>query len=171
MVKIDFDKYVALLSWHSIYWGIEKDILSPESAILYAEKIIELNQEIDDPEIIALLISESTGKDVILSLIEDIISNAPQLKNSEETDLRLLRYLLLSELKENAQDSKRLLSEIENIYADFDYPTDMESFIAYMPASDSYNTSEHSEEENIQHLIENFDSFMTNEKQQLKILF
>lgn len=170
-MKIDFDKYVALLSWHSIYLGIEKDILSPESAISYAEKIIELNPEIDAPEIIALLISENAEKDVILSLIKAIISNTPKLKNSEESDIRLLRYILLSELKENAQDSQSLLAEIENIYADFDYPTDMESFIAYMPPSDSYNTSEHSEEENIQHLIENFDSFMTNEKQQLKILF
>lgn len=171
MVKIDFDKYIALLSWRSIYWGIEKNILSPKNAILYAGKIIELNPEIDTPEIISLLISESTEKDVILSLIEDIISNTPELENNEESNMRLIRYIVLSELKEKIQAPDSLLSEIENIYADFDYPTDMESFIAYMPASDSYNTSEHSEEENIQHLIQNFNSFMTNEKQQLKISF
>ena len=145
MLKINFDKYAVLLSWDSIYHGIEKDILSPESAILYAEKIIELNPEIDAPEIISLLVSENTEKDVILSLIKDILSGTPKLINSEESDIRLLRYILLSELKENVQDSKRLLSEIENIYADFDYPSDMEGFIAYMPSSDFYNASEHSE--------------------------
>ena len=75
MLKINFDKYAVLLSWGSIYHGIEKDILSPENAIVYAEKVIELNPEIDNPTIISLLISERTEKDLILSLLKDIISD------------------------------------------------------------------------------------------------
>ena len=41
--------------------------------------------------------------------------------------------------------------EVEVIYADFDYPYEIESFIKYMPPSDGYDPSTHSQIENINH--------------------
>ena len=44
------------------------------------------------------------------------------------------RYIILSWLYENRTDSSTDYDSINKIYADFDYPVDMERFISYMPA-------------------------------------
>ena len=43
------------------------------------------------------------------------------------------RYIILSWLYENRTDSSADYDSINKIYADFDYPVDMERFISYMP--------------------------------------
>ena len=47
---------------------------------------------------------------------------------------RILRYAMLSSLNADGQE---LLEAIEEVYASFDYPSDMEPFIYYMPSTDS----------------------------------
>ncbi|MBO5059787.1 MAG: DUF2247 family protein [Clostridia bacterium] len=165
MYEINFEEYTNLLSWSSIYWGIKKGIIEPESAILYTDKIVERNPNIANPEIIELLIADTQGQDTILSLIKKIIANEKMLKNEEKTSLRKLRYVLLLDVKRKAKNKQELLEKAEDIYADFDYPSDMESFISYMPVrSDDYDASIHTDEENEERLISEFDIFMDSER-------
>lgn len=37
---------------------------------------------------------------------------------------------------------------IDMVYADFDYPEEVESLVSYMPSTDGYNPLAHTEEEN-----------------------
>lgn len=52
------------------------------------------------------------------------------------------------------------LGEVERIYADFDYPESVESFVRYMPASDGYDPAAHSHEQNVARLFENWKRFL-----------
>lgn len=61
---------------------------------------------------------------------------------------------------ENIELLEEYLEEIENIYADFEYPEEMESFVRYMPSTDGYNPSLHSLAENESRLINNWKSYI-----------
>ncbi|MDP4118739.1 MAG: DUF2247 family protein [Bacillota bacterium] len=166
MYKINLEKYAKLLTWSSIYWGIQKSIIKPESAIQYANKIVEVEPHIDNPEIIELLITDTQDREAILSLINNIIGNN---KDKEKSSLKILRYAILSDVQKNAKNNQDLLEKAEDIYADFNYPSDMECFISYMPVQDDqYNVSEHTTDENEQRLIDKFNIFISNEYEWLK---
>lgn len=68
---------------------------------------------------------------------------------------RVLRYLVLRGL---TSTGKSLLHEIESIYADFNYPTDMEAFIYYMPFEPMDDDPSNTDSTNI--LINRFNKFL-----------
>ena len=164
MYSINFDKYFNLINWSCIYWGIREQLIGPKNAVIYAHKVIENNPNNDTPEIIELLIIDKANKNDVLTLIEKMFSAKKDLNTKKASALRTLRLILLLEIKNSITDNQDLLNEIENIYADFDYPTDMEGFISYMPNQDNeYDVSKHSPQENIQHLVDKFNMFIDKE--------
>lgn len=171
MYKINYGKYIDVLNWNCIYCGIKNDIIEPADAILYVEELIKVNPQIDNPLIIELLIADTKDKDTILSFINKIICSDKSLNNNEKHSLRILRYVILIEFQRNIKDVHKLLEKIEAVYADFNYPSDMENFISYMPCknNENYDVSEHTYKENINHIIENFNIFLENEHKSLNI--
>lgn len=164
MYNINFDNHLDLINWSCIYWGIKEQLIEPENAVIYANKVIEKNPDIDCPEIIELLIIDEANNDNVLPLIERMFSDIKELDNKKANSIRILRFILLYEIQKNITDNQELLEEIEIIYADFDYPSDMEGFISYMPIQDDeYDVSEHSPQENEQRLIDKFNIFMNEE--------
>lgn len=148
------------INWNLLYYGIDRDLLSPDTANEYASEYLESNPEENNPFIIDLLIVEGESKSKVISTLNKLIREF----NVEET-ARVLRYVITDNLKSISKDSHSLLSVLEDIYEDFDYPEDMESFISYMPVTDkSYDPLKHSKEENIARLIEKFDIFLEKEK-------
>lgn len=161
MYTIDFNKYLEFLSWDVVYWGIKNDIISAESAVEYANKLIATYLDKDDPLLIELFILENVCKDEVLSLINKRVSPSA---SKECESLRTLRYIILDGIKHSTKNDKDVIIELENIYADFDYPQDMNPFIGYMPVeNDNYNPSVHTQQENEQRLIEKFDLFLQTE--------
>ena len=151
------------LSWESIFCGIDKELICPDIAVEYANYSAENLLEVS-AEIIELMILDIAEKDTVLSIISDF---APKTKRCLNNCLRELRYVVLLELWQEENDKRRLSSIIDQVYSDFEYPSDMDSFVSYMPAKDGYDVSSYSEEENIAQLIENFESFMQSEKEWL----
>ncbi len=64
------------------------------------------------------------------------------------------------------KDKARLLEQIDMIYADFDYPEDMDSSISYMPVYDEFFSSSRTIEDNRNYLLSKLDNFI--EEQQKK---
>lgn len=164
MYNINFDNHLNLINWSCIYWGIKEQLIEPENAVIYANKVIEKNPDIDSPEIIELLIIDEANNDNVLPLIERIFSEKKELDNKKASSIRILRFILLYEIQRSITDNQELLEEIETIYADFNYPSDMEGFISYMPIQEAeYDVSMHSTQENEQRLINKFNIFMSEE--------
>lgn len=69
-------------------------------------------------------------------------------------------YLQLAWLFENRLTIDDPLGEVEKIYADFDYPEDVASFVRYMPASDEYDPSMHSADENLLRLMTKWEGYL-----------
>jgi len=166
MYQLNFSKDIDLINWNVLYCGISKELISPDSAIEYANRLIENNPEEDNPYIIELLIIETADKDDILQLISKIISDKNPI---QDYSMLILRYAILLNIKRTTRGNKKLLSAIEQVYSDFDYPSDMESFISYMPVQDeNYDTSMHTQKENEQRLIDNFNEFIVQKGKEIR---
>lgn len=69
--------------------------------------------------------------------------------------------------KKHQKDFEELLNQIAEVYADFNYPEDMDSFINYLPSKDNLQ-SKYSKEENITRLINLFNEFLNKEHKYLQ---
>ena len=69
-------------------------------------------------------------------------------------------YLSLASLFENKEYMDDPLSVVEDIYADFEYPPEIQSFVRYMPATDNYAPRDHTAEENNERLMGLFEAFL-----------
>ncbi|GGY20439.1 DUF2247 family protein [Paludibacterium paludis] len=54
----------------------------------------------------------------------------------------------------------KVIGEVETIYAEFDYPSEIENFVRYMPVTDGYEPSLHSKAENEKRLFENWKKYL-----------
>ncbi len=102
------------------------------------------------------------------------------LKESHTNDLNLdadvwqfekrkWRFGKLAYLKMKHQDDyEGLLNKVAEVYADFNYPEDMDSFINYLEPKDGFNPSQYSKEENVVRLINLFNDFLNKEHQYLQ---
>jgi hypothetical protein len=116
---------------------------------------------------------ELKGEFNLNSLIQRLESVSPEERNRVATQLTVLdenlnedevsrRWLvaLLADLYAKRDVVADPLGEVEKIYADFDYPESVESFIRYMPASGGYDPAAHSHEQNVARLFENWKAFL-----------
>lgn len=69
-------------------------------------------------------------------------------------------YLILAWLFKNKEIIHDALGDVETIYAEFDYPSEIESFVRYMPVTDGYDPSIHSKNENEKRLFDNWRKYL-----------
>lgn len=113
----------------AVIFGIEHELLPASSAADYEEwAIINLGIE---------------GSDALLTVGDDRGEALMALQEAgyrDDGDGRgVLRYAALASLK---SEGEALLGDIESVYADFDYPPDMEPFIYYMPGKGTDSSPE-----------------------------
>ena len=79
-------------------------------------------------------------------------SNPCEVDESSGDAATSMKWLLalLAELYARRDSIADPLGDVEMIYADFDYPECMESFVRYMPVTDGYDPAEHTYEQNIE---------------------
>lgn len=70
-------------------------------------------------------------------------------------------YVALKWLFENRRKIEDALGLVELVYADFDYPAEIESFVRYMPSQCDYDSRAHSVEKNIERLYLNWGAFLS----------
>ncbi|AWG44361.1 hypothetical protein BEH_26250 (plasmid) [Priestia filamentosa] len=89
--------------------------------------------------------------------------------NGWQFEKRKWRFGILACLKIKHQDDfEKLLNRIAGVYADFNYPEDMDSFINYLPPKVDFDLSKYSKEENVLRLINLFNDFLNKEHQYLQ---
>lgn len=121
-----------------IYWKMENDISTNETDI----SILDCNET-----------------EYVVNLLT-IAGISPT-----DTTKRILRYIILRDLKTTGE---ALLHDIESVYADFDYPEDMESFIYYMPYRPMDDDAATGDTKQI--LINRYEKFLESEAHYLKSL-
>lgn len=145
----------ASLTWAELLWGYEQGFTDVSSFIELAnEKLISGSDDGDEIELAGLTEGDlGRVKELAKRLSSKFLS-----ESSVDRDKWL--FLLLSDLFSRRSEVQDPLADVESIYADFDYPVEIEGFIRYMPASDGYDPLSHSHEENIHRLYLNWERYL-----------
>lgn len=163
-----FKKYGIEVKWSTIYWGIKNNLLDAKSVSDYAVNFIDDYPDMDSPELLELA-WDNDNESKAIELLETIERKEPDVfKLSDSLDINRWRYCIVKSIRESELSYSEILDKIELIYADFDYPVELAGAVRYMPPQDEYNPSEHSKEENEQHMISKIDDFLEQEKESLR---
>ncbi|MDP7774142.1 DUF2247 family protein [Acinetobacter nosocomialis] len=153
-IPADFINEKVTLSWCDIKWGYENNLITCELPIKKAENIV-LTEIYTKAELklSSFIPSES---DDIFPFLNELCSET----NEDSMIREKWLYILLSWLWINRESFEDPLDEVESIYTDFDYPTEIESFIKYIPPTDGYDPSLYSYAENINRLMKNWEIYL-----------
>ncbi|WP_282142492.1 DUF2247 family protein [Cytobacillus oceanisediminis] len=158
--KINYD-------WRTLYVGLKMDVIKINDITNYAVEFLANHHEINNPSIIQLAWG---GEDIDYEcLLENILNDSNNKELNLDSDVweiekRKWRFGILAYLNIKHQDDyEELLNKIAEVYADFNYPEDMDSFINYLTPQDNTNPSLYSKEENITRLINLFYDFLNKE--------
>ena len=163
-VPFSFIKNVSL-SWRDALWGYERQLIGWSGIVDFAVDRVSAGS--DNPLEIEL---SGLGKSETQQVGELLraLANRELDKKCETAEKKWL-FLVLAWLFERRADVSDPLSEVETIYADFDYPSEIESFVGYMPATDGYDSSKQSIEENNARLFAKWEKYLSEMRQNLGI--
>lgn len=132
------------LSWRDALWGYERQLIGWSAIVDLA--IERLSAGSDDPLEIELAGLTKMETYQVGDLLRKLASDSPE--GDGILAQRKWLYLLLAWLFENKESVPDSLGGVEIIYADFDYPSEIEGFVRYMPVNDAYDPSAHTKDEN-----------------------
>ncbi|MCY1354542.1 hypothetical protein D9M68_271760 [compost metagenome] len=152
-----------LLSWRDALWGYEHQFIGWTDIIDIATDRLLLGSS--DPLEVELSCLGKSETPRIGELLRVLAYNEPD--NHLNKPEKKWLFLVLAWLFENRAVIPDPFVEIEYIYAEFDYPPEIEGFVSYMPASDGYDPSQHSTEENRERLITNWGNYLSKTSHEL----
>ncbi|KAA6450396.1 DUF2247 family protein [Bacillus swezeyi] len=158
--------------WKTLYVGLKLGLIESSDITDFAVEFLTSNPESNNQNIIQLAWGDNDidYARILENLIKD--SNVNDLFPGSDVwnfEKRKWRFGILMYFKKIYQDDfGELLNKVAEVYADMEYPEDMDSFINYLTPTDGYNPSLHSQEENTARLINLFNMFLNKEKQYLK---
>ncbi|MDN4523975.1 DUF2247 family protein [Fictibacillus fluitans] len=157
--------------WKTLYVGVKLGLIGNSEITKYALEFLSTHEEGSHPLPIDLAWGENDEDDYLSKLqmiVEEYQENLKENPVEWNIEKRKWRYSILNHLNAKYKDTpKELLDKIAEVYADFDYPEDMETFITYMPPKDGCNSLSSLEKEKINRLISLFYEFLHNEQASL----
>ena len=155
-IPFDFIDENFQLSWCDVKWGYENNFITSEVPIKKAEKNVLTGSYTNSELELSFVIPGESN--YVAPFLKELCTEFDQENNSTTKQKWLL--IILTWLWNNRNNFEDPLSEVEIIYADFDYPSEIEGFIKYMPPSDGYDPSTQSEMENINHLMGKWKNYL-----------
>lgn len=155
-VSIKFINENFRLTWCDIKWGYENHLITSEVPIKKAEESV-LTGCYNDTELELSFIFLSEPKQ-IESFLNKLCSGPEKIDDSKIKNKWL--FIVLSWLWDNRNNFEDPLAEVEVIYSDFDYPSEIEGFVKYMPTTDGYDPSVFSQDENVSNLLRKWKDFL-----------
>ena len=118
----------APLTWREVRFGIDQELLDPLAAVELAQA--QLGTQDTFHSALFELASLGPGEPV-RHWVEQLAESEPQAK-AGEMEAKWL-YLVLDWFYQHRTDLEDPLLAVEQVYADFDYPECLSSFVRYMP--------------------------------------
>jgi len=120
-------------------WGLDKAFISPKEISIYSLQIVE-DDDTDNSDIILLAGVTKNELFQVRELVEKL-SNIEDYQDKNSIEEKWL-YLILLWLYENRETIDNPLEKVEIVYADFNYPIKISSFVRYMPSERNHQSIE-----------------------------
>lgn len=158
--------------WKTLYAGLKLDLIKRSDIVNYAVEFLTKHPDANNQNVVQL----AWGDDDLdyENLLENILKESYSQDLNFDTEAwqlekRKWRFAVLTNLKIKYQNNfEELLNKIAEVYADFNYPDSMDSFIYYLKPTDGFDPLQYSKAENIVRLINLFYDFMCKEYQYLQ---
>lgn len=156
-IPVDFIIANSCLEWADVRYGFEKGFVNQEDVVKIAMHEVAQTSENRAEEIeLAGLYGHEMYR--VSELLEVLSSHQVQKHDSKGKWL----YLFLAWLYAQKETIDDPFGAVEHVYAEFDYPVEISSFVAYMPPSDGYRPQDHSPDENRRRLYTLWHEFVSN---------
>lgn len=155
LIPLQFAKSKSSLNWGDCLWAYKRELLTWKDLIQVAVERVESGSA-NELEIELA----NVHKDNVWLVSEVVQALAEQEGHSEEDIKQKWLFLCLAWKYENRESIPDPLGAVETIYADFDYPSSIESFVRFLPPSDGYVPAQFSPEQNHQRLMKMWSEFL-----------
>jgi hypothetical protein len=156
--SLDFCMLSVDLQWSDVIWGVEHGLLTWKDVRNFALYRLSNPQSTTfdvENSIVAL------GKDnasEIMDLARDAASYNSPIVVDQQNEKWL--FLLLKWAYENRSSIPYPLGVVDELYADFGYPENLEPFVAFLPPKDGWEPLKHTAQENEERLFRNWESYL-----------
>lgn len=155
LIPLQFAQRKFPLNWMDFLWAYKRNLLTWKDLIQAAIDRVGNGSDNELEIELAAVDKQSVWK--VSELAEALVN---QCSNSDEESKQKWLLLCLSWTYENREKLADPLGAVEDIYADFDYPSAIESFVRFLPPSDGYVPAQYSQEENCRRLMMNWEEFL-----------
>jgi len=168
----DFKENTIPVSWKTIYIGRKLNLINSNFIEDFATQYLIEHYKLDNINIIELaygLKDDFEINDRLEKLLKELNIKIEENSPEREIEKRKWRFIKLQSLLYKNYCNSELIDAIENVYCDFDHPSEMNEFLIYMPPAfdDEYSFDNHSVEENLAHIIQRFRNFLVKEQLEL----
>jgi hypothetical protein len=143
------------LSWRDALWGYEHQMIGWSGIVDLAKDRLCASSDRREIELSCHGKSETPQ---IGELLRDLA--ASELDEQESTSVKKWLFLTLAWIFDQKDRIDDPLGDVEKVYADFDYPIDIENFVRYMPVTDSYDPRQHGGQQNENRLFTNWKEYL-----------
>lgn len=144
------------LSWRDALWGYEHQMIGWSAVVdLATDRFCAGSNDLLEIELAGLTKMETFQ-------VGDLLRELANASSGDDSAIvqRKWLYLSLAWLFENKASIPDPLGDVESIYADFDYPPEIENFVRYMPVTDGYDPSAHTKDENENRLFRKWREYL-----------
>lgn len=143
-------------NWRELQWGITHGWADSATAIAQARR--RLTGESDSDATLKLAGLRESEMLQVPFFVDQLADGEAAQDNRNSADVWI--YLVFRYVLENRDKYPNALAIAEELYADFNYPREVEPFVRYMPATDGYDPTAHSIADNEQRLYRNWQDFV-----------
>lgn len=155
-IPTNFVQQNANLTWLDWSWGFGHGYVDRSDLVGMASSFVFHNSTKDT--LIQLACVSDEESDYIQNLLDKMAREYQEPQSAIPKEKWL--YLTLAWLFHNRSNYQDPLGEVESIYADFDYPEQIEHFVRYMPPKDWLNPSAYTLEQNLARIMKRWEDYL-----------
>lgn len=164
---LDFCMQSADLQWIDVIWGIENGLLTWKDVRNFAlHRMSNPQSTTFDVENSIVALGKNNASE-IMDLARDAASFDSPIVLEQQKEKWL--FLLLKWAYENRSSIPYPLGVVDELYADFGYPEDLEPFVAFLPPKDGWEPLKHTAQENEERLFRNWELYLKNSSFAMRI--
>lgn len=167
---VAFDEKSIPYTLQTCYVGFKSKLYNEEDLQKCIDRLLEMDSK-NDAAYIKIIVdnySEESLLKALHTLHMPIPSELDKLWNYEIKKLRYAHLYGLSLAAQKPSEHEALLEKVALLYADFDYPEDMNHLIYYIPSHTDYDPVKHTVEQNRARLVHLLEDFLQKEAAELQ---
>ncbi len=144
------------LCWRDVRWGYERRLVGWKLVVEFADFNVS-NGSVESLEIDLICLGEIDIREIEEKMY---LLSEQEKETLAFTSKQKWLFITLKWLYENQRHVVDPLGSVELVYEDFDFPTEIESFVRYMPARGGYKPEEYTAQQNIDRLFCNWREYL-----------